>query len=280
MGRFERAADATQGRELSVGSTETILLDRRDGVVTVTLNRPERKNAANGQMWQELLEAFAEVAHERRDRVLVVTGAGGAFCSGADIADPSGVSGDPADPHLVRMRFLGEVMLALHELPKPTIAKIGGIAAGAGLSLALQCDLTVASHSARFSEIFSRRGLSVDGGSSWSLPRLVGLHRAKELAYFADILSAEEAADIGLVNRVVPDAELDTFVYNWADRLAAGPPLALSMTKRLLNNGSLVTMAQALEDEATSQTVNFFTADTAEAMRAFAEKREPRFEGR
>ena len=124
----------------------------------------------------------------------MVTGAGGAFCSGADIADPSGVSGDPADPHLVRMRFFGQVMLALHELPKPTIAKIRGIAAGAGMSLALGCDLTVASDNARFSEIFARRGLSVDGGSSWLLPRLVGLHKAKELAYFADILSAEEAA--------------------------------------------------------------------------------------
>jgi enoyl-CoA hydratase/carnithine racemase len=263
-----------------VASTETIFVDRRHGVVTVTLNRPERKNAANGKMWQELLEAFTEVAHRRADRVLVLTGAGGAFCSGADIADPSGVSGDPADPHLLRMQFLGEVMLALHELPKPTIAKVGGIAAGAGLSLALQCDLTVAAQSARFSEIFSRRGLSVDGGSSWLLPRLIGLHRAKELAYFADILSAEQAADIGLVNKVVPDAELDAFVDDWAARLAEGPPLALSMTKRLLNNGALVTMAQALADEATSQTVNFSTADTAEAMRAFAEKRQPRFEGR
>lgn len=261
-------------------STETILITRDEGVVTITLNRPERKNAANGLMWQELYETFADVAHQRQDRVLVITGAGDAFCSGADIADPSGVSGDPEDPHLVRMRFLGEVMQALHDLPKPTIAKIGGIAAGAGLSLALGCDLTVASEAARFSEIFSRRGLSVDGGSSWLLPRLVGLHKAKELAYFADILSAEEAASYGLVNRVVPANELDVFVDGWARRLAAGPPIALSMTKRLLNSGSMVTMAQALEDEARSQTINFFTEDTAEAMRAFAEKREPRFRGR
>lgn len=263
-----------------MGSTETILVDRREGVVTVTLNRPERKNAGNGKMWQELHDAFTEVGRRRQDRVLVVTGAGGAFCSGADITDPGGVSGDPEDPHLVRMRVFGEVMLVLHQLPKPTIAKIGGIAAGAGCSLALQCDLTVASQSARFSEIFSRRGLSVDGGSSWLLPRLVGLHRAKELAYFADIISAAEAAELGLVNRVVPDDELDAFVDDWAQRLAAGPPLALSMTKRLLNSGSEVTMAQALEDEARAQTVNFFSADTAEAMRAFVDKREPRFEGR
>ncbi|MGH9029425.1 MAG: enoyl-CoA hydratase [Acidimicrobiales bacterium] len=260
--------------------TETILVKRDEGVVSVTLNRPERKNAANGLMWKELNEVFTEVAHGRDDRVLVITGAGGAFCSGADIADPSGVSGDPQDPHLVRMRFLGEVMLALHEVPKPTVAKVRGIAAGAGLSLALGCDLVVASDNARFSEIFAKRGLSVDGGSSWLLPRLIGLHKAKELAYFADIVSAREAESLGLVNRVVPDDELDSFVDDWARRLAQGPPVAVSMTKKLLNDGLNLTMAQALENEARSQTVNFFTEDTAEAMRAFAEKREPRFKGR
>ena len=115
---------------------------------------------------------FYEVSHERSDRVLIVTGAGGAFCSGADISDPKGVSGDPGDPHLVRMEFLGEVMLALHEVPKPTIAKVRGIAAGAGISLALGCDLVIASSDARFSEIFAKSGLSVDGGSSGLLPRL------------------------------------------------------------------------------------------------------------
>ena len=260
-------------------STQTIIVERADGVVTVTLNRPERKNAGNGLMWHELLDTVADVAGRRQDRVVVLTGAGGAFCSGADIADPGGVSGDPDDPHLVRMRFFGQVVLALHRLPKPTIAKVRGIAAGAGMSLALVCDLTVASDNARFSEIFSKRGLSVDGGSSWLLPRLIGLHKAKELAYFADILSAQEAAEYGLVNRVVPDGEIDAFVDGWARRLAAGPPIALSMTKALLDNAMSVTMAQALEDEARCQTVNFHTDDTAEAMRAFAEKREPNFTG-
>lgn len=261
-------------------STETIIVERDAGVVTVTLNRPERKNAGNGLMWQELYDTFSEAGSRREDRVVVVTGAGGAFCSGADIADPRWVSGDPEDPHIVRMRFFGRVMLALHELPKPTIAKIRGIAAGAGMSLALGCDLTVASDNARFSEIFARRGLSVDGGSSWLLPRLIGLHKAKELAYFADILSAEEAASYGLLNRVVPDAELDAFVDDWARRLAEGPPLALAMTKTLLDDAMSVTMAQALEDEARCQTINFYSEDTTEAMRAFGEKREPRFKGR
>jgi enoyl-CoA hydratase/carnithine racemase len=260
--------------------TETIIVEREGAVVTITLNRPERKNAGNGLMWQELTETINEVARRRDDRVVVLTGAGGAFCSGADIADPRGVSGDPEDPHLVRMRFFGGVMLALHQLAKPTIAKIRGIAAGAGLSLALVCDLTVASDNARFSEIFARRGLSLDGGSSWLLPRLIGMHKAKELAYFADILSAEEAASFGLVNRVVPDDELDKFVEQWAQRLAAGPPIALSMTKKLLHNAMSIGMAEALEDEARCQTINFHTEDTAEAMRAFAEKREPIFRGR
>jgi 2-(1,2-epoxy-1,2-dihydrophenyl)acetyl-CoA isomerase len=261
-------------------STETIIVERDEAVVTVTLNRPDRKNAGNGLMWQELRDTFSDVARRREDRVVVVTGAGGAFCSGADIADPRGVSGDPEDPHIVRMRFFGQVMLALHELPKPTIAKIRGIAAGAGMSLALGCDLTVASDNARFSEIFARRGLSVDGGSSWLLPRLVGLHKAKELAYFADVLTAEEAAAYGLLNRVVPDDDLDAFVEGWARTLAQGPPLALAMTKSLLDNSTSLTMAQALEDEARCQTINFSSEDTAEAMRAFAEKREPRFTGR
>lgn len=261
-------------------SDETIIVERDAGVVTVTLNRPERKNAANGAMWQELHATVQEVGRRRDDRVLVVTGAGGSFCSGADIGDPKGISGDSDDPPLTRMRFLGSVMLSLFDLPKPTIAKVRGVAAGAGLSLALCCDLTVVSTTARLSEIFARRGLSVDGGSSWLLPRLVGLHRAKELSYFADTLSGEEALRFGLVNRVVDDEEIDAFVDDWATRLANGPPIALSMTKKLLNNGGAVSMGQALEDEARCQTVNFTTDDTREAMRAFAEKRDPHFTGR
>jgi 2-(1,2-epoxy-1,2-dihydrophenyl)acetyl-CoA isomerase len=178
------------------------------------------------------------------------------------------------------MQFLGEVMLALHQVPKPTIAKVRGIAAGAGISLALGCDLVVAGTDARFSEIFAKRGLSVDGGSSWLLPRLVGLHKAMELAYFAEILSADEALEFGLVNRVLPTDQLDAFVDDWARRLAKGPPLAFSMTKRLLHDGARATMSEALENEARCQTINFSTEDTAEAMRAFAEKRDPEFKGR
>src|ERR1039458_768782 len=141
---------------------ETLSVARGDGVVTNTMNRPARKNAANGTMWRELLATFEDVATDRDARVMVLTGAGDAFCSGADLGDPSDVAGRTGDPYLVQMRALGDVALRLHRIPKPTIAKVGGVAAGAGMSLALGCDLVVASESARFSQIFSKRGLSVD----------------------------------------------------------------------------------------------------------------------
>ncbi|MGA2835400.1 MAG: enoyl-CoA hydratase [Acidimicrobiales bacterium] len=259
---------------------QTLIVERAAGVVTVTMNRPERKNAANGTMFGELLTVFDEVASDRDDRVLVLTGTGDAFCSGADLSDSSVVAGRPGDPYLSQMRAVGDVILRLHRLAKPTIAKVGGVAAGAGMSLAIGCDLVVASESARFSQIFAKRGLAVDCGASWLLPRMIGLHRAKELAYFADILSAGEASEFGLVNRVVPDAELDAFVDGWARRLAGGPPIALSLTKSMLNNSMAVSMDQAVEDEARSQAVNFATRDTREALAAFAEKRPPTFEGR
>jgi 2-(1,2-epoxy-1,2-dihydrophenyl)acetyl-CoA isomerase len=137
----------------------------------------------------------------------------------------------------------------------------------------------VASENARFSEIFSKRGLSLDFGGSWLLPRRVGLHKAKELALFADIISAADAEAIGLVNRVLPDADLDAFVDDWARRLAAGPPIAMAMSKRLLNNSMNVTMEEALDDEGMAQTVNFGTKDTIEAMAAFLQKRTPNFQG-
>jgi 2-(1,2-epoxy-1,2-dihydrophenyl)acetyl-CoA isomerase len=177
------------------------------------------------------------------------------------------------------MRQVGECCAALHALPQPVIAKVVGVAAGAGANLALGCDLIVASDDARFSEIFARRGLSIDFGGSWLLPRLVGLHKAKELALLAEILSAQEAEAVGLVNRVVPRAEIDGFVDGWARRLAAGPPLALSSTKRLLNGSFALSLEQAVEAEALAQTANFGTADTAEAIAAFVEKREPTFRG-
>jgi 2-(1,2-epoxy-1,2-dihydrophenyl)acetyl-CoA isomerase len=259
---------------------ETLIVERKDGVVTVTMNRPERKNAANGKMLVELRQIFEEIEDSSDDRVMVLTGAGGAFCSGADLSDPNGPATDPTRSGLARMRRLGDVALALHHVTKPTIAKVDGVAVGAGLSLALGCDLVVCSDRARLSMIFSKRSLALDGGASWLLPRLIGMAKAKEVALFGDMWSAEDAAGIGLVNRVLPVDELHAFVDDWATKLAAGPPLALSMTKTLLHASSMASMEQAVEDEARCQALNFSTKDTAEAMVAFAEKRQPVFIGR
>lgn len=270
----------TSDVDLVVGEWRTLRVERSGAVCTVVMNRPEKKNAANGTMWRELEEVVTEAARLSEVRVLVLTGAGGDFCSGADLSDPTDLAGRPGDPPLAQMRALGDVALRLHRFPKPTIAKVEGVAAGAGMSMALGCDLIVASETARFSQIFARRGLSIDFGASWLLPRLIGLHRAKELAFFADILSAEEAAAFGLVNRVVAPDELDGFVDAWAQRLAMGPPLALSMTKTMLNNSLGRSFDEAIEDESRSQAANFGTQDTREALMAFVERRPPAFEGR
>jgi len=257
---------------------DTLLVAREGGIATITLNRPEKKNALNLASWSELLGVLQEVADRPEDRAVVITGADGNFCSGADLSDPGMATGGER-PFMQYMRHLADPLLRLHRLPKPTIAKVDGVAVGIGLSLALGCDLVVASDRARFSEIFPRRGLTVDGGSSWLLPRLVGLHKAKELAMLGEIIPASEAAAIGLINKVVPLAELDKAVDDWAGRLAHGPTLALSLTKRLLDNSFATSFDQALEDEARSQHVTFSTHDVREAMGAFAEKREPSFKG-
>jgi 2-(1,2-epoxy-1,2-dihydrophenyl)acetyl-CoA isomerase len=256
---------------------ETLIVERSEsGVVHVALNRPEKKNAIDAVMWDELMTVFREVGESASDRVLVLTGAGSAFCAGADLTPVAGERRHQLD----MMHHYGWVGLALHEIPKPTIAKINGVAVGAGLNLALGCDLIVAGEGARFSEIFVKRGLAIDLGGSWLLPRLVGIHKAKELALLGDMLDAKEAERIGIVNRVVPDAELDAFVGEWAERLAAGPPLALQMTKRMLTMGLSMSLSEALHQEAMAQSVTGASEDTAEALRAFFKKRTPVFKGR
>lgn len=258
-----------------MAAPETLIVERDDAVLTVTLARPERKNALNTRMADELQELLLATASDEAVRVVVLTGAGDAFCSGADLSDLK------ADGHgLAHMRGLHRLAQALHDLPQPTIARINGIAAGAGLNLALGCDLTVASSEARFSVIFARRGLSTDFGGAWLLPRLVGLHKAKELALLADVLPMAEAERLGLVNRVVAPDELDAAVAEWAQRLAAGPPIALTQTKQMLNRSVETSWTDLLDAEGTAQTVNFGTEDTAEAMSAFFEKRDPVFRGR
>ncbi|OBH14896.1 enoyl-CoA hydratase/isomerase family protein [Mycolicibacter sinensis] len=250
-----------------------LLRTDRDGVRTLTLNRPARKNAINPQLWRELRDALRDAADDRDLRTLVITGAGGAFCSGADIG-----TGD--DTHPVRkLQRLTDVALALHELSIPTIAKVTGVAVGAGWNLALGCDLVVATPESRFCQIFSKRGLSIDLGGSWLLPKIVGLQQAKRLALLAETIDATEAQALNLVTWVVGADEIETFVDDLADQLAAGPPRALAQTKALLNQGADTTLSAALINETRAQIVNFAGTDAAEAYAAFAEKRSPRFTG-
>ena len=233
-------------------------------------------------MAEALLALVGEVADRDEDRVLVITGAGGAFSSGADLTDPDtvgGLSGGPAGS-LEAMRRIHALPLALHRLAKPVLAVVPGVAVGAGCNLALACDLVVAGSDARFSEIFVRRGLTLDFGGSWLLPRLVGLQRAKELAFLGDMIDATRAEALGLVNRVVPAADLEEEGRRLAARLAAGPPVALAITKQALHQGLSLSLTESLELESLGQTLCLSTADVAEAMRAFIERREPRFEGR
>ncbi len=250
-----------------------LLTSDRDGVRTLTLNRPERKNAINPQLWEELADALRATARDDV-RVLVITGAGGAFCSGADISNPE----DIHPRH--KLRRLTDVALALHELAIPTIAKVNGVAVGAGWNLALGCDLVVATPESRFCQVFSKRGLSVDLGGSWLLPKLAGLQQAKRLVLLAETVDADDARSLGLVTWVKPAEEIDQFVADLAGRLAAGPPVALAQSKALLNDGANVTLREAVANEARAQTGNFATADSMEAYAAFTEKREPVFTGR
>jgi enoyl-CoA hydratase/carnithine racemase len=256
-----------------VSTFESLLVERDDrGIVTVTLNNPRRKNAIHSLMFRELREVFRSITERPRDRVVILTGAGDAFCSGADL---SGTADSAERLHaLHHMRNIGETVLALAQLQQPVIAKVNGDAVGAGMNLALGCDLIYASDRARFSQIFAKRGLSIDFGGSWLLPRLVGMHKAKELALLADVIDAHEADRIGLLNRVVAHDELDAYVDDVAARLAAGPPIALGLTKRLLNEAKDVSL------EAMAQAVNGATSDMQNAILAFREKRTPTFEGR
>jgi 2-(1,2-epoxy-1,2-dihydrophenyl)acetyl-CoA isomerase len=258
---------------------DSLLIERADGVVTCTLNRPEKKNALTGEMWLGLTPLFDEVAENPDDRGLVIRGAGSGFCSGAALGNSGNDSRRGPAAALAGMRIVGRAALRLHELAKPTIAAVNGVAAGAGCNLALGCDLIIASDHARFSEIFSKRGLVVDFGGSWLLPRLVGMHRAKELVLLADVIDAREAERIGLVNRVVPHDSFLAETQELAQRLAHLPPLALAMSKRLLDQGPSVSMAEAIESENAAQVLISTSRDTAEAVLAFLEHREPKYTG-
>jgi 2-(1,2-epoxy-1,2-dihydrophenyl)acetyl-CoA isomerase len=254
---------------------------REGHVTTVTIDRPHSKNACTGDMWVAIGATFRDIAYSGT-RVVVLTGAGGEFCAGADLTPSATAAVDPGAPGraLDGMRVLADVVLAVHGCPVPVVAKVDGVCVGAGLGLALAADMTWCSDRARFSAIFAKRGLSLDFGTSWLLRQRIGVHRAKELALTAKVIGAADALALGLVNAVVPVADLDAATGEIVDAIAAGPPVALSMTKRELDNAAHSSLAQALEAEAMAQSVNVHTDDLREAMTAFAERRTPKFTGR
>jgi 2-(1,2-epoxy-1,2-dihydrophenyl)acetyl-CoA isomerase len=269
--------------------SDILLVEDHAGVRKLTLNRPDRKNSVSPELREELLAALDDARSDDDVRCLVITGAGDAFCSGVDLGrskvTKEASAGEPPPPDLravreAMKRGMQRVVTALWELDKPVIAAVNGVAAGGGAQLALFCDLIVAAESARFIEIFAKRGLAIDSGGGWLLPRLIGLPKAKELVFFGEPISAHDALAIGLINRVVPDDALAGATNEWASRLAAGPTRAIGFSKRLLNRALDSDLAAALDEEAAVQALNSTSQDFKEGVRAFAEKRPPEFKGR
>jgi len=258
-------------------SRDGLRIETRASVVTLTLDRPDSLNSLTIPLRVALLEALLAIARSRAIRVVVLTGAGRAFCAGQDLAERAELDAPPLEVEL-RERY-NPMVRALRDLPQPVIAAINGVAAGAGVSLALASDLRIASVDARFVLAFGRIGLVPDSGLTWLLPRLVGAARAAELALVADPLGANEALAIGLVGRVVRATELLPAAHALADRIAEGPPRALAMTKRLLEAGWSTDLDEALQAEAAAQGLAGASADHAEGLAAFREKRPPRFSG-
>jgi 2-(1,2-epoxy-1,2-dihydrophenyl)acetyl-CoA isomerase len=258
---------------------QTLFHERSGAVATITLNRPEARNALDIVMRRELAAALDEVQADAAARVLILTGAGGHFCSGGDVKTMREKRHTAAEGR-ARVELLNVMVSRLVDFPKPTIAMVDGYAVGAGSNLALCCDLIVASDRARFGELFWKIGLVPDGGGTWLLPRLVGLARAKELIFTADIIDAAEAERIGLVNRVVPAAELERTTRALAEKIAAGPPAVLTMAKHMVNRAATSDLAAALDLEAFSQGLAIASEDHQEGLTAFFEKRPPQFTGR
>lgn len=255
---------------------ETIVFEVKDGLATLTLNRPEVFNALNDQLAEEVADALGEAATDPSVRALLVTGAGKAFCAGQDLTALDHTR--PLGRHLELT--WNPIVARLSALEKPTVAALNGVAAGAGASLALACDLRVASERASLMFVFSKVGLVPDSGATWLLPRLVGPARALELAYLAEPVDAGRALSLGLVTKVVaPEAVMDE-AETLARRLAAGPTLAYGLTKRAMDRAASMTFAEALDYEAMLQTVCGRSADYAEGVAAFTEKRPARFQGR
>lgn len=246
-------------------------------VATLTLDRPSALNALTVPVKVALREALESIASDPAVRAVILTGAGRAFCAGQDLAERDEPDAAPLDVE-IRERY-NPIIRALRAMGQPVIAAVNGVAAGAGASLAFACDLRIAAEEARFVLAFGRIGLVPDSGATWFLPRLVGQAKAAELALVADPVDAAEALRIGLVSRVVPGDQLMTEARTLADRLAEGAPLALSLTKGALDRSLTIGLDEALAGEAKLQGIAGASADHAEGLAAFREKRPPRFTG-
>ncbi len=259
----------------------TLIVRLEEHICWVTLNRPEQRNAVNAQMRDELLQVLSDAQMSPDVRAVVLGGGGKGFCTGADLSGPRAVGpSGPGATRLIMKASSQRLIRTLWELEKPTLAVVHGVAAGLGAHLAFACDLVLASTEARFIEVFVRRGLAVDAGGAFLLPRLVGVRRAKELVFFGDDLHAEEAARWGLVNRVLPPEQLEATAREWAQRLANGPTVALAMSKRLLNRSLESDLDTALEEEGLAQCIVAQSEDIQEGVRSFFERRPPNFRGR
>ncbi len=257
--------------------SDTVLRARSDGVLTLTLNRPDALNAFTVEMKVALLAALKDAARDREVRVLVLTGAGRAFSAGQDLKERQGPDVDDLGTEL-RTRY-NPIILAMRRLEKPIIGAINGVAAGAGISVALACDIVIASERASFIEAFTRVGLVPDTGSSWFLPRLVGYARAAEMMFTAEPVDAATAEGIGLVNRVVGADDLAIEANAMAVKLAQSAPLALALAKRALNRALDTSLEEALDFEAQLQSVAGRSNDHREGVTAFVEKRPANFTG-
>jgi 2-(1,2-epoxy-1,2-dihydrophenyl)acetyl-CoA isomerase len=271
-------------------STDNLLWEvTAEGVGWLTLNRPQAGNAITTGQRERIIDLLGAASGDVRIRAVVLTGAGERhFCTGADLTGPTA---PPSPlPEAAPERPAGSVaraiaggaqrlIAAVLDCEKPVIAAVNGTAAGIGCHLAYACDLVLAADSAKFIEVFVRRGLVVDGGGAYLLARLIGPQRAKELVFFGDDLPAEEACRMGLVNRVVPAADLRAYAVDWAARLAAGPTVALGLGKRLISRSLDGDRSAALAEEAMAAEINMTSADGQEGIRAFAERRKPVFHG-
>jgi 2-(1,2-epoxy-1,2-dihydrophenyl)acetyl-CoA isomerase len=256
------------------------------GIATITLNRPESRNSLTPAMMKGLAEALPRLAADPAVRVVVLTGAGRAFCAGGDVksfaarAGGAAVAVESFEDRVNDLRSRMEMVRWLHEMPKPTLAVIPGPAAGAGLSMALACDMRIAADDAKMTTAFSKVGLSGDFGGSYFLNQLVGAARARQMYFTAEVVKADEALRIGLVNRVVPYEQLEKAAADYAQELLALPTIAVGYMKKNLNTGLRSNLSDVLDSEATNMIRTFETQDHKGAAKAFVEKRAPQFSGR